>query len=58
MKVFEQWQNKNWLIHHDSALVHTAVSVEHFLVTKNMALPPGPTYSPDLAPCDFFLFLE
>jgi hypothetical protein len=44
MKVFEQWQNKNWLIHHDSVLVHTAVSVEHFLVTKNMSFPPDPTY--------------
>jgi hypothetical protein len=56
--VFAQWQKKNWLIHNDIVLVHTALSVEHFLATKNMAVPPNPPYSPDLAPCDFLLLLE
>jgi hypothetical protein len=58
MKVFEQWQNKNWLIRHGTVLVHTTVSVEHFLATKNMAFPPDLPYSSDLAPCNFFLFLK
>jgi hypothetical protein len=30
--------------------------VQQFLAAKNMAVVPHPPYSPDLAPCDFFLF--
>jgi transposase len=36
--------------------VHTALVVQHFLASKNMTVVPHPPYSPDLAPCDFFLF--
>jgi hypothetical protein len=35
---------------------HTALSVQRFLAAKNMAVVPHAPYSPDLAPCDFFLF--
>jgi hypothetical protein len=42
------------LLHHDT-LVHTALSVQKFLVAKNIALVPHPPSLPDLAPCDFFL---
>jgi histone-lysine N-methyltransferase SETMAR len=52
----EQWRNQDWFIHHDIALACTALSVQQFLVAKNMALLPHPPYAPDLAPCDFFLF--
>jgi hypothetical protein len=45
------------LLHHDNVLVHTALSVQQFSATKNMAVVPHPPYSSDLAPCDFFLFL-
>jgi hypothetical protein len=38
--------------------VHTALSVQQFLATKNMAVVPHLPYSPDLGPCDFFLFLR
>jgi hypothetical protein len=34
---------------------HTYVLTQHFLA-KKMASIPHPLYSPDLAPCDFFLF--
>ena len=34
---------------------HTSLSVQQFLA-KNMTVIPHPPYSPDLAPCDFFLF--
>jgi hypothetical protein len=30
--------------------------VQRFLAAKNMAVVLHPTYSPDSAPCDFFLF--
>jgi hypothetical protein len=33
----------------------TALSVQRFLAAKNMAVVPHPPYSPDFAPCDFFL---
>jgi len=30
--------------------------VWEFLAQNNITTPPYPPYSPDLAPCDFFLF--
>ena len=35
---------------------HNALSVKQFLVNKNIILLEHPSYSPDLAPCDFYLF--
>jgi histone-lysine N-methyltransferase SETMAR len=52
----ERWRNQNWLLYHDSAPAHTALSVQRIFAAKNMAVVPHPPYSPDLAPCDFFLF--
>ncbi|GFY10449.1 uncharacterized protein TNCV_1463391 [Trichonephila clavipes] len=31
-------------------------SVNRFLASKNIPVAPQPPYSPDLSPCDFFLF--
>jgi transposase len=42
--------------HDDNAPCHTAVSINKFLAQKNIPLVPQPPYSPDLSPCDFFLF--
>jgi transposase len=55
-KRLERWRNQDWLLHSDNAQAHTALSVQRFLAAKNMAVVPHPPYSPDLAPCDFFLF--
>jgi hypothetical protein len=52
----ERWRNQDWLLHYDNAPAHTALSVQRFLVAKNMAVVPHLSYLPDLAPCDFFLF--
>lgn len=46
----------NWVLHHDNAPCHTAISINEFLASKNIPLAPQPPYSPDLSPCDFFLF--
>jgi hypothetical protein len=35
---------------------HTSVLTQQFLVKHKMATIPHPPQSPDLAPCDFFLF--
>ena len=51
----QQWQNQN-LIHHDNAPAHRSFKVSQFLAKNNITVIPHPPYSPDLAPCDFFLF--
>jgi len=43
-------------LHQDNAPTYASLSVQQFLVDKNIATLQHPTYLPDLAPCDFFLF--
>ena len=58
-------------LHHGNAPAHTAAATREFLACDGVQLmfhnppppqppapssPPSPTHSPDLAPCDFFLF--
>lgn len=50
------WQTRDWFFHHDNAPAHAAISVRQFLAKNNMTPLPHAPYSPDLAPCDFFLF--
>jgi len=46
------------MLHHDNAPFHTAVSINEFLAEKRILVVPQPPYSPDLSPCNFFLFLR
>jgi len=48
----------NWVQHHDNAPAHTALSIREFLAKKNIPILPHPPYSPDLAPCDLYLFCK
>uniref|UniRef100_A0A3B5B405 Tc1-like transposase DDE domain-containing protein n=1 Tax=Stegastes partitus TaxID=144197 RepID=A0A3B5B405_9TELE len=52
----ELWQDKSWLLHHDKAPAHNALSIRQFLAEKNITMLEQPPYSPHLAPWDFFLF--
>ena len=52
----QKWQNQNFIIHHDNAPVHRSFKVSQFLAKNNMTVIAHPPYSPDLSPCDFFLF--
>ena len=52
----ELWQDNSWLLHHDNAPAHNALNIRQFLAERNIAVLEQPQYSPDLAPCDFFLF--
>ena len=52
----ELWQDKSWLLHHNNAPVHNALSIRQFLGEKNIAVLEQSSYSPDLALCYFFLF--
>ena len=44
------------VFHFDNARPHTAKDTKNFLTEENMTIMPHPPYSPDLAPCDYFLF--
>ena len=46
----------DWVLHHDNAPAHTALAIREFLAKKKIPVLPQPPYSPDLAPCDFYLF--
>ncbi|PNF35315.1 hypothetical protein B7P43_G04813 [Cryptotermes secundus] len=50
------WKNASWVLHHDNAPAHNALSVKRYLAKNNIPVMEHPPYSPDLAPCDFFLF--
>jgi len=47
---------RTWMLHHDNASCHTAVSINEFLAEKRIPVIPQPPCMPDLSPCDFFLF--
>ena len=55
-KSMDLWENNAWVLHHDNAPAHSALSIRQFLAERNIPTLEQPPYSPDLAPCDFFLF--
>lgn len=55
-KVREKRPRSNVVLHHDNASSHSAKVTEAYLKASNVELMTHPPYSPDLAPCDFFLF--
>jgi hypothetical protein len=52
----ELWRDGDWILHHDNALAHTTHLVQQFLVKHCTAQLQQPSYSPDLAAYDLFLF--
>ena len=51
----EKWDG-DWILHHENVPAHTSHLVQQFLAKHGTAELQQPPYSPDLAPCDFFLF--
>ena len=47
------FSNNSWILHHDNASAHTALSVREVLVTKQIIVLEHPAY---LAPNDILLF--
>jgi hypothetical protein len=45
-----------WILHHDNALAHDALAVREFSAKKSIMKMDHKPYSPDLVPCDFWLF--
>ena len=52
----DMWRAKNFQLHHDNAPAHSAHVIQDFLAKNGMPLVRQAPYSPDLAPCDFWLF--
>jgi len=50
----ELFANNSWILYHDNAPAHMALSVGKFLATKQITVLEHPAYSPDLAPNDFY----
>jgi len=54
----EKWRSSNWILHHDNSPAHRAVTTNEFLAKHNIPSLSHPPYSPDLALCNFFIFLQ
>ena len=52
----ELWATGDWYLLHDNAPPHVAATVQQYIEKTNMNILPHPPYSPDLSPCDYFLF--
>lgn len=50
------WKSGNWLLHHDNAPAHSSHLIQEFLTKHGIVQLRQPLYSPDIAPCDFWLF--
>ena len=50
------FKSDQWHFHQENAPVHNSVLVTDNLTKMGIKTVPQPPYSPDLAPCDFWLF--
>ena len=50
------FKSGQWHFHQDNAPVHNSILVTDYLTKMDIKTVPHPPYSPDLAPCDFWLF--
>ena len=50
------WAAKNFQLHYENAPAHTAHVIHAFLAKNSMSFVRQAPYSPDLEPCDFWLF--
>ena len=52
----DRWAAETWHLHHDNAPAHSSHLIQGFLAKHNIPLIRQAPYSPDMAPCDFWLF--
>ena len=50
------FKSGQWYFHQDNAPVHNSILVIDYLTKMGIKTVPQPPYSPDVAPCDFWLF--
>ena len=53
METTQNFASNSWILHHDNAPGHTALSVREFVATKQITVLEHRAYSPDLAPLPF-----
>ena len=58
MCIRDRLQSGEWWLQHDTAPAHTSHAVQHFFAKHNTPQLQHSLYSPDMIPCDFFLFLK
>ncbi len=46
----------HWFLHHDNAPSYCSLIVQQYLTKKAVTAIPHSLYSPDVSPCEFFLF--
>ena len=52
----EMWENQTWMLLHDNVPTHVSLLISSYLAKYQISVVPHPTYSPELAPAEFFLF--
>ena len=52
----ELWENQTWILNHNNAPAQASLLIRSYLTKRQTSIVPHPTYSPDLAPADVFLF--
>ena len=52
------FKSDQWHFHQDSAPIHNSILATDYLSKIGIKTVPQPPYSPNLAPCDFWLFPE
>ena len=52
------FKSAQWHFHQNNAPVHNSILVTDYLTKMGIKTVPQPPYSPDIAPCDFWLFLK
>ena len=50
------WSSGDWLLHHDNAPAHSSNLVLQFLAKHKIVQLRQPSYSPNMPPCDFWMF--
>ena len=50
------FKSAQWHFHQDNAPVHNSILITDYLTKRGIKTVPHPLYSPDLAPCNFWLF--
>ena len=50
------WATGDWQLHHDNVPAHASCLMQSFLAKHQITQVTQPPYSPDLVPCDFWLF--
>ena len=52
------FKSGQWNFYQDNTPVHDSIFVTDYLTKMGIKTVPQPPYNPDLAPCDFWLFLK